>query len=152
MFKSKINSTIKILMSKIKVKSASNKVAMYARRNSMITIETIFKEIASEEEFIGYHNALDENEIFYFKLFIDHIAMGADVNISPRIYKDRNDIEYVYVNTKYRTGRGGENYKVICFPQFEKFRQAMMTTGIRVTYDEIITKLGLDQKSELQTT
>lgn len=130
--------------------NAGNKVAMYSKKNSMVTIETIFTEIFSEEEFIGYHNALDENGLFFLKLFIDHIAMGANINISPRIYKDRFDIEYVYVNVRYRIG-GGENYKVICFPKFDKFRQAMMTTGIQVTYDEIVSKLGLDQENELQT-
>lgn len=130
--------------------NAGNKVAMYSKKDSMVTIETIFTEIFSEEEFIGYHNALDEKGLFYLKLFIDHIAIGANISISPRIYKDRFNIEYVYVNIRYHNG-GGEKYKVICFPQFERFRQAMMIKGIKVTYDEIVSKLGLDQGNELQT-
>lgn len=151
MFKRKLTAQINThTMNKNFALRAGNKVAMYNRKNNIITIETFFPDISSEEDFKGYHNALDENGVFYLKLFIDQIEMGANINISPRVYKDRFGVEYVYVNLRYRTG-GGERYKVICFPGFEKFRLAMMTTGIKVTYNEIITKLGLNQDSELET-
>lgn len=146
----KINCTNKQNMNKKLTLRAGNKVVMYSRKNNMVTIETFFTDISSEEDFKSYHNALDDNGIFYLKLFIDQIEIGANINISPRVYKDRFGIEYVYVNLRYRNG-GGERYKVICFPGFEKFRQAMMTTGIKITYNEIIKKLGLEQDSESKT-
>lgn len=135
-------------MKKIILKKASNKVATFQSQNQALTISSFFKDdnaesgICSKQEMIDYISKLDDNEFTSFQFLIENLAIKARVNISPKIYRDRFDIDYVYVNISYKSG-GGEKFKVICFPGFEIFRMALKIKGVYVKFQELIEYLNI---------
>lgn len=132
----------------IKLKNASDKVAAFQSKNQALTISSLFKDdnpvsgICTKQEMIDYISNLDANEFNSFQFLIENLEIRARVNISPKIYRDRFGVDYVYVNISYKSG-GGEKFKVICFPGFENFRLALKIKGVYVKFKELTQYLNI---------
>ncbi|WP_099366035.1 hypothetical protein [Sphingobacterium sp. 1.A.4] len=135
-------------MKKIKLRKVSNKVAGFQTKNQPITVLSFFKDdnsesgICTKEEMINYISNLDENEFTSFRFLLENLFIKARVNVSSKVYTDRFDVDYVYVNINYISG-GGEKFKVICFPGFENFRMALKTKGVYISFQELIDYLNI---------
>lgn len=137
-------------MKTIKLKKASDKVATFQSKKKALTIANLFTDdnaetgICAKEEMENYISNLDENEFTSFKFLFENLFIKARINISPKIYTDRFGVDFVYVNINYVNSGGGEKFKVICFPGFEKFRTALKTSGVYVQLQEILDYLEIN--------
>lgn len=109
----------------------------------IIKKEDFFKEenpkegICSAAEILSYNKSLDEAQQGNLSKLFDHLSRGRDVNISD-IYTDRFGVDYVYVKVSFAGGKGGKKFKVIAFPNFEKFTDMLFDQRVGFQFNELI--------------
>lgn len=104
--------------------------------------------ICMSAELLKYYKSLDDSQKTYISNLISHLSLGRDVNISS-IYEDRFGVCYVYVKVNFTGGKGGKKFKVITFPNFEKFTDKLFDKRIGFQFNELINYAEKLQESKM---